>query len=401
MKYTISSYYISSLIIIINIIFLYNTFSNINNNSQIHIIPSVPNINSKAYILIDYYSGKILAEKKADQRHEPASLTKMMTSYVIGQEIKSGKISMNDIVTINENAWATGNPIFKGSSLMFLTPGDHVSVSQLIRGINLQSGNDACVAMAEYIAGDEDNFVKLMNEYARYLKLKNTHFITVHGLDAIGQYSSAHDMALIGKALIHDIPEQYSIYKEKEFTFNKIKQLNRNNLLWDKSLNVDGIKTGNTNAAGYNLVASATKNNMRLISVILGSHSSKERDIESKKLLHWGFRFFETIKLLKSDIEFIYKPVWFANNNKVKLGIKNDLYLTIPRNYIKHLKITYILNNTKLQAPLEKNQIVGTINIQLDGKIIEQHSLIVLTSVNEGGFFSKKLDSIKLFFNSN
>ena len=247
-------------------------------------IPAAPAIDAEAYILIDYNSGKVLAESNADQRRDPASLTKMMTSYVIGQAIKSGKIGANDIVTVGNDAWATGNPVFKGSSLMFLKPGDRVSVSQLTRGINLQSGNDACVAMADYIAGDQTNFVQLMNGYVNKLGLKNTHFETVHGLDAEGQYSSARDMALIGQALVRDVPEEYAIYKEKEFTFNNIRQINRNGLLWDKSLAVDGIKTGHTNAAGFNLVASATDGDMRLISVVMGGKSSKGRDAESKKL---------------------------------------------------------------------------------------------------------------------
>ncbi|MDR5616721.1 D-alanyl-D-alanine carboxypeptidase DacA [Arsenophonus sp.] len=398
MKYAIFSRSIGSLILNISLIFSSTLFANSNNAMQINVIPSAPNIDAEAYILIDYYSGKVLAEKNADQRRDPASLTKMMTSYIIGQTIKAGKISMNDIVTIDENAWATGNPVFKGSSLMFLKPGDRVSVSQLIRGINLQSGNDACVAMAEYVAGDEASFVKLMNNNVQHLGLKNTHFLTVHGLDADGQYSSAHDMALIGQALIRDVPEEYAIYKEKEFTFNKIRQLNRNGLLWDKSLNVDGIKTGHTAAAGYNLVASATEGNMRLISVVLGGHSSKGRDTESKKLLTWGFRFFETVKPLEGGVEFASQPVWFANTDQVKLGIENDLYLTIPRGRMKDLKASYTLNNTELQAPLAKNQVVGTINLQLDNKIIEQRPLVVLKEVDEGGFFSNILDYIKLFF---
>lgn len=398
MNYAIFSRSIGSLILITSLIFSSTLLANSNNPMQINMIPSAPNIDAEAYILIDYYSGKVLAEKNADQRRDPASLTKMMTSYIIGQTIKAGKISMNDIVTIDENAWATGNPVFKGSSLMFLKPGDRVSVSQLIRGINLQSGNDACVAMAEYVAGDEASFVKLMNDNVQRLGLKNTHFLTVHGLDADGQYSSARDMALIGQALIRDVPEEYAIYKEKEFTFNKIRQLNRNGLLWDKSLNVDGIKTGHTSAAGYNLVASATEGNMRLISVVLGGHSSKGRDAESKKLLTWGFRFFETVNPLQGGMEFASQPVWFANNDQVKLGIENDLYLTIPRGRMKDLKASYILNNTELQAPLAKNQVVGTINLQLDGKIIEQRPLVVLKEVDEGGFFSKILDYIKLFF---
>lgn len=198
-------------------------------------IPGVPQIDAESYILIDYNSGKVLAESNADARRDPASLTKMMTSYVIGQALKAGKIGQDDLVTVGQDAWATGNPVFKGSSLMFLKPGDRVPVSKLTRGINLQSGNDACVAMADYVAGSQDSFVNLMNNYVQQLGLKNTHFKTVHGLDADGQFSSARDMALIGQALIRDVPDEYAIYKEKEFTFNNIRQVNRNGLLWDKA----------------------------------------------------------------------------------------------------------------------------------------------------------------------
>lgn len=361
-------------------------------------IPAAPTIDAEAYILIDYNSGKVLAESNADQRRDPASLTKMMTSYVIGQAIKSGKIGENDIVTVGNDAWATGNPVFKGSSLMFLKPGDRVSVSQLTRGINLQSGNDACVAMADYIAGDQANFVQLMNGYVNKLGLKNTYFQTVHGLDAEGQYSSARDMALIGQALVRDVPEEYAIYKEKEFTFNNIRQTNRNGLLWDKSLAVDGIKTGHTNAAGYNLVASATEGDMRLISVVMGGKSSKGRDAESKKLLTYGFRFYETVKPLQANVDFASVPVWFGDENEVKLGVTEDLYLTIPRGRLKDLKASYELSTTELEAPLTKGQQVGTISFQLDGKIIEQHPLAVLKDVEEGGFFSRLIDYIKLLF---
>ncbi len=361
-------------------------------------IPGVPQIDAASYILIDYDSGKVLAEMNADTRRDPASLTKMMTSYVIGQAIKSGKIKEDDIVTVGKDAWATGNPVFKGSSLMFLKPGDQVSVLQLTRGINLQSGNDACVAMADYVAGSQDAFVKLMNNYTHALGLKNTTFQTVHGLDAEGQYSSARDMALIGQALIRDVPQEYAIYKEKEFTFNNIRQTNRNGLLWDTSLNVDGIKTGHTDAAGYNLVASATEGQMRLISVVMGGRTFKGRESESKKLLTWGFRFFETVAPLKAGKEFASEPVWFGDTDRVQLGVEKDAFLTIPRGRVKDLKASYVLSNTELHAPLTKNQVVGTINFQLDGKVVEQRPLVVLNQVEEGGFFSRIIDFIKLKF---
>ena len=361
-------------------------------------IPGVPQIDAESYILIDYNSGKVLAEQNADARRDPASLTKMMTSYVIGQAMKAGKFKETDLVTIGNDAWATGNPVFKGSSLMFLKPGMQVPVSQLIRGINLQSGNDACVAMADFAAGSQDAFVGLMNSYVSALGLKNSHFQTVHGLDAEGQYSSARDMALIGQALIRDVPNEYSIYKEKEFTFNGIRQTNRNGLLWDNSLNVDGIKTGHTDKAGYNLVASATEGQMRLISAVMGGRTFKGRETESKKLLTWGFRFFETVNPLKAGKEFASEPVWFGDNDRASLGVDKDLYLTIPRGRMKDLKASYVLNTTELHAPLQKNQVVGTINFQLDGKTIDQRPLVVLEEITEGNFFGKIIDYIKLMF---
>ncbi|HEY0207805.1 D-alanyl-D-alanine carboxypeptidase DacA [Acerihabitans sp.] len=361
-------------------------------------IPGVPQIDAETYILIDYNSGKVLAEQNADTRRDPASLTKMMTSYVIGQAIKSGKITPNDIITVNKDAWATGNPVFKGSSLMFLKPGDRVPVSQLNRGIILQSGNDACVAMADYVAGSQDAFVGLMNNYVKALGLQNTQFETVHGLDAPGQYSSARDMALIGKALIRDVPEEYATYKEREFTFNNIRQMNRNGLLWDTGLNVDGIKTGHTDSAGFNLVASATDGPMRLISAVMGGHSPKGRESETRKLLTWGFRFFETVAPLKGGKEFAAEPVWFGDTDSVKLGVETDAYLTIPRGRMKDLKASYTLNQKELHAPLAKGQQVGTINFQLDGKTIDQHPLVVLNQVQEGNIFSRLVDYIKLMF---
>ncbi|WP_165716015.1 D-alanyl-D-alanine carboxypeptidase DacA [Enterobacter hormaechei] len=361
-------------------------------------IPGVPQIDAESYILIDYNSGKVLAEQNADARRDPASLTKMMTSYVIGQAMKAGKFKETDLVTIGNDAWATGNPVFKGSSLMFLKPGMQVPVSQLIRGINLQSGNDACVAMADFAAGSQDAFVGLMNSYVSALGLKNSHFQTVHGLDAEGQYSSARDMALIGQALIRDVPNEYSIYKEKEFTFNGIRQTNRNGLLWDNSLNVDGIKTGHTDKAGYNLVASATEGQMRLISAVMGGRTFKGRETESKKLLTWGFRFFETVNPLKAGKEFASEPVWFGDNDRASLGVDKDLYLTIPRGRMKDLKASYVLNTTELHAPLQKNQVVGTINFQLDGKTIDQRPLVVLEEIPEGNFFGEIIDYIKLMF---
>lgn len=362
------------------------------------VIPAVPQIDAESYILMDYNSGKVLAEMNADTRRDPASLTKMMTSYVIGQSVKAGKISLDDNVTISKEAWATGNPVFKGSSLMFLQAGTQVKVADLNRGIIIQSGNDACVAMAEHVAGSQDAFVNIMNNYVQALGLKNTHFETVHGLDAPGQYSSARDMALLGQALIRDVPDEYSVYKEKEFYFNNIKQQNRNGLLWDTGLNVDGIKTGHTSAAGYNLVASATEGNTRLISVVMGGRTLKGREAESKKLLTWGFRFFETVTPLQAGKEFASEPVWFGDVDRVQLGIDKNAALTIPRGRLNDLKASYTLTDPEINAPLTKGQVVGTINFQLDGKTIEQRPLVVLNDVQEGGFFSRMVDHVKLMF---
>ncbi len=361
-------------------------------------IPGVPQIDAESYILIDYNSGKVLAEQNADARRDPASLTKMMTSYVIGQAMKAGKFKETDLVTIGNDAWATGNPVFKGSSLMFLKPGMQVPVSQLIRGINLQSGNDACVAMADFAAGSQDAFVGLMNSYVSALGLKNSHFQTVHGLDADGQYSSARDMALIGQALIRDVPNEYTIYKEKEFTFNGIRQTNRNGLLWDNSLNVDGIKTGHTDKAGYNLVASATEGQMRLISAVMGGRTFKGRETESKKLLTWGFRFFETVTPIKPDATFVSQRVWFGDKSEVKLGAGDSGSVTIPRGQLKNLKASYTLTEKQLTAPLKKGQVVGSIDFQLNGKSIEQRPLIVMEAVEEGGFFGRMWDYVLMKF---
>ena len=361
--------------------------------------PAAPGIDAKAWILIDYASGKVLTESSADQRLDPASLTKMMTSYVVGQAIKAGKIKPDDLVTVGQDAWATGNPKLRGSSLMFLKPGDRIPVHELNKGIVIQSGNDACIALADYVAGSQDSFIGLMNNYVKALGLQNTHFMTVHGLDAEGQYSTARDMALIAQALIRDVPEEYALNKEKEFTFNNIRQINRNRLLWSTNLKVDGVKTGHTSGAGNNLVASATEGDMRLISVVLGTASDAIRFRESEKLLTWGFRFFETVTPIKADAPFAQQRVWFGDKNQVNLGVAKDAALTIPKGQMKNLKASFKLTTPQLEAPLKKNQVVGTIDFQLDGNTIEQRPLVVLQDVPEGGFFSRMIDFVMMKFN--
>lgn len=362
--------------------------------------PAPPQVEAKAWILMDYASGKVLAEGNADDRLDPASLTKMMTSYVVGQALKSGKIKRDDMVTIGQDAWATGNPKLKGSSLMFLKPGDRIPVSELNKGIVIQSGNDACIALADYVAGSQDAFIGLMNNYVKAFGLKNTHFMTVHGLDAEGQYSTARDMALIGQALIRDVPEEYALNKEKEFTFNHIRQMNRNRLLWSTNLQVDGIKTGHTSGAGNNLVASATENDMRLISVVLGTATDAARFRESEKLLTWGFRFFETVTPIKADKPFAQQRVWFGDRKEVNLGVEKDAALTLPKGQMKNLKASYTLTTPQLEAPLKKNQVVGTIDFQLNGKTIEQRPLVVMEEVPEGNFFSRIVDFVLMQFHS-
>lgn len=356
--------------------------------------PAAPQIDAKAWILMDYNSGKVLTEYKADDRLDPASLTKMMASYVIGQALKSGKINKDDMVTVGKDAWATGNPVLQGSSLMFLKPGDRIPVSELNKGIIIQSGNDASIALADYVAGSQDSFVGLMNNYVKALGLQNTHFKTVHGLDSDGQYSTARDMALIGQALIRDVPDEYAIHKEKEFTFNKIRQYNRNRLLWSTNLQVDGIKTGHTSGAGNNLVASAVDGDQRLISVVLGTATDAIRMRESEKLLTWGFRFYETVTPIKAGKPFATQRVWYGEQSEVNLGVAKDAAITVPKGQMKNLKASFTLTQPQLTAPLATNQVVGTIDFQLDGKSIDQRPLVVLDEVKEAGFFGRIWDFI-------
>jgi D-alanyl-D-alanine carboxypeptidase (penicillin-binding protein 5/6) len=360
--------------------------------------PEAPPVDAKAWILMDYASGKVLSEGNADDKLDPASLTKIMTSYVVGQAIKANKIKMTDMVTIGKDAWATGNPALRGSSVMFLKPGDQVSVENLNKGVIIQSGNDACIALADYVAGSQDSFISLMNSYSQKLGLTNTTFKTVHGLDAPGQFSTARDMALLTKAMIHDVPDEYAIHKEKEFTFNNIKQPNRNRLLWNNSLGADGVKTGTTAGAGYNLVSSAKQGDMRLIAVVLGTKTDRIRFNESEKLLTWGFRFYETVTPIKPDATFIEQRVWYGDSSQAKLGAGDAGSITLPRGQLKNLKASYSLNEPQLTAPLTKGQVVGTIDFKLNDKTIEQRPLIVMEAVNEGGFFNRMVDFVLMKF---
>ena len=355
---------------------------------------AIPEINAQTYILMDYNSGAVLSSLNPDQRQYPASLTKMMTSYVIGEALKQGKIHNEDMVTIGESAWGRN---FPDSSKMFLNLNQQVSVGDLNKGIIIVSGNDACVAVAEHISGTVANFVDTMNKYVQQFGLKNTNFTTPHGLDDPNQYSTARDMAIIGAHIIRDLPEEYKIYAEKDFTFNKIKQPNRNGLLWDKTINVDGMKTGHTSQAGYNLVASATSpNNMRLISVVMGVPTYKGREVESKKLLQWGFANFETLKTYKANEEISKQSVYYGDKGEVKVGVLQDGFITVPKGKQADLKARYELDNKYLQAPLAKGQVVGKIVYQLDGKDVATVSLQALEDVQEGSFLGKGWDWLVL-----
>lgn len=361
-------------------------------------MPAAPAVDAKAWILMDYASGKVLSEGNADEKLDPASLTKIMTSYVVGQALKANKIKLTDMVTIGKDAWATGNPALRGSSVMFLKPGMQVSVEDLNKGVIIQSGNDACIALADYVAGSQDSFINLMNGYAQKLGLSNTTFKTVHGLDAPGQFSTARDMALLTKASIRDVPDEYAVNKEKEFTFNKIRQQNRNRLLWNASLNADGVKTGTTAGAGYNLVSSAKQGDMRLIAVVLGTKTDRIRFSESEKLLTWGFRFFETVTPIKPNAAFVEQRVWYGDSSEVKLGAGDAGSITLPKGQLKNLKASYTLSEPQLTAPLTKGQVVGTIDFKLNDKTIEQRPLIVMEAVNEGGIFSRMMDFVLMKF---
>lgn len=369
------------------------TFTSTANASPV-VIPDAPQIAAKGFVLMDYHSGKVLAQKEMNTKLSPASLTKMMTSYVIGQELKRGNISNDDDVTISRNAWAKN---FPESSKMFIEVGTTVKVRDLNQGIIVQSGNDACVAMAEHIAGSEDAFVDLMNAWGSSLGMKDTHFANVHGLDNADLYTTPYDMALLGQALIRDVPNEYKIYSEKKFTYNGITQYNRNGLLWDKSMNVDGIKTGHTTNAGFNLVSSATEGKMRLVAVVMGTKDMNARKSESKKLLSYGFRFFETVEPHKAGETFVNEKVWMGDKSTVALGVGEDTYVTLPRGQAKDLTASFVLEK-ELKAPIQKGEKVGTLYYQVNGEDVAQRPLLALDNVEEGSMFSRLWDYIVLLF---
>ncbi|ANJ98877.1 serine-type D-Ala-D-Ala carboxypeptidase DacD [Serratia plymuthica] len=355
-----------------------------------------PAIDAASYVLMDYTTGQVLAENNADERRNPASLTKLMTGLVIDHALDQHKIGLDDVVTVGKDAWAQGNPVFKGSSLMFLKPGDRVTVRDLSRGIIIDSGNDACVAMADYVAGSQAAFVKLMNEKSTQLGLQNTHFETVHGLDAPGQFTTAGDLAVISRAIIMSEPAEYHMYSEKSLSWNGITQQNRNGLLWDKNLRVDGLKTGHTASAGFNIIASATEGDRRLIAVVMGGKSAKGREDQARKLLTWGLRDFATVHLFSAGQTLGQEKVWYGDRHLVPVGSEQDQYLSLPKREADKLKTQYVIKPSRLEAPLAQGQSIGEIRISDNGKLLKTLPLVALQPVNDGGMFSRLMDYAKL-----
>lgn len=348
-----------------------------------------PAIQAGSWVLMDYTTGQILTAGNEHQQRNPASLTKLMTGYVVDRAIDSHRIKPDDMVTIGKDAWAKGNPVFNGSSLMFLKPGDRLTVRDLSRGLIVDSGNDACVALADYVAGGQPQFVKLMNSYVDKLGLKDTHFETVHGLDAPGQHSSAYDLAVLSRAIIHGEPDFYHMYSEKSLTWNGITQNNRNGLLWDKTMNVDGLKTGHTSGAGFNLIASAVDGERRLIAVVMGADSPKGREEQARKLLRWGQQNFDTVQILHDGKQVGSERIWYGNKEKVSLGTNQDFWLALPKAEVQNIKAKYVLDKKELDAPLAVNQRVGEIELYDRDKIVARWPLVALESVEKGGMFSR------------
>jgi D-alanyl-D-alanine carboxypeptidase (penicillin-binding protein 5/6) len=359
----------------------------LNAQSAIFITPKAPSINAAAYVVLDYNSGSIIASNNVDAKRAPASLTKLMTAYVVFQLIKDGRANLDDDVKISEKAWKTGG------SKSFIEVGKTIKLETLLKGMIIQSGNDAAVALAEHIAGTEGTFTAYMNEYAQELGMLNTRFENASGLDYQDQHTSAADMAILAAATIRDFPEFYPWYKQKEFTYHDIKQRNRNKLLWSDNT-VDGLKTGFTKKAGYNLVASANRMDMRLVSVVLGSGSTASRTEQTQKILDYGFRFFETIKISDVSKEV---PISKSTNDTINVGLSGETYLTLARGQFK-LSQQAIALNGELSAPIKQGDSVGHLMITFQGETLTKLPLIALEDAQEAGFFSRMIDNIKSIF---
>lgn len=356
------------------------------------IIPAPPALAAKSYILMDYLSNHVLAEQDVDQRVEPASLTKMMTVYVVDQAIRSKKLTLSDLVHVSERAWRTQG------SRMFIDLNSKVSVDDLLKGIIIQSGNDASVAMAEHIAGTESAFAELMNFYAKHLGMTNTHFVNATGLPDPNHYTTARDMAFLAKALIRDFPETYKMYAQREFMYKNIRQTNRNRLLWRSDF-VDGIKTGHTESAGFCLVASGQKEGMRLISVVMGAKSDSARIDETNKLLSYGFQFYETRKLYPANQAIKKVRLWMGKEKELELGVSEDLYVMIGRGQYDQLKVS-IQTEKDIKAPIQAGNVLGTISVQLHDKTITERPIVALKEAPAANIFSRLLDRASLLFYS-
>ncbi|CAH1541151.1 D-alanyl-D-alanine carboxypeptidase DacC [Vibrio jasicida] len=360
------------------------------------VTPNPPQLQAKGYVLMDFQSGAIIAEQNARAGLAPASLTKLMTAYVVGQEIKTGRLQWDDKVTVSENAWSAK---FPDSSKMFIQPKDEITVANLMRGVIIQSGNDACVALAEHVAGSEGAFVALMNGWADKLSLNDTYFVNSHGLDSEGIQTSPNDMATLMQSIINDVPEVYALYSEKVFKWNKITQYNRNKLLWDKSMDVDGGKTGYTSNAGYSLVSSAKQGKMRLISVVMGTPSKQSRISQSKNLLSYGFRFYDTKQVAKQGEVQASAKVWKGDVSEIDLGFAQDAYLTLPRSLTAGLDKSLVVNEP-LIAPIAKGDVVGKVVWKSDDKTVASYPLVSNKTVEEGSWIGKLWDSLVLWVKS-
>jgi D-alanyl-D-alanine carboxypeptidase (penicillin-binding protein 5/6) len=354
------------------------------------LIPAAPEIGAKAHILVDFNSGRVLAENNADERLEPASLTKIMTAYVVFRELAKGNLKLTDMVTVSEKAWRTEG------SRMFAQVGAQIPVEDLLKGMIVQSGNDASVALAEHVAGDEAVFAQMMNQNAERLGMKNTHFKNSMGLPDPEHYTTARDLSILTRAMIEEFPEYYKWHSIKEFLFNNIKQTNRNRLLW-RDPTVDGVKTGHTQGAGFCLVTSAVREGMRMIAVVLGTKSDNERANANQALLNYGFRFFETRPLYKANEKLSEARVWKGDSTELPLGLSKDFYVTFPRGQYQSLKASMEVNNL-ITAPVQQGDKLGTVKVALNDQIVGQTDLVALNAVQEGGIFRRSFDSLLLLW---
>jgi len=358
------------------------------------LVPSPPAINADSYLLIDFDTGEVLVEHNADVQLPPASLTKLMTAYILAQEVELGRLSLDDLVPVSRNAWSQ-NPVFNGSSLMWIEPGKPVTVAELERGIVISSGNDATVAIAEHIAGSEAAFVDLMNRYAEDMGLTGTHFENSHGLPHPDHLATARDLAATAVAAIRDHPERYAVYKEQSYTYNDITQYNRNHLLREDA-SVDGLKTGYTSVAGYGLVASAKRDDMRLVSVVMGSSSTASRKSETRSLLNYGFRFYETIRPLVDQETLTVSRVWKGQVKEASLGVITGPVLTLPRSSADMTPVVEV--DAPLVAPLQVGDVVGRVVLTRAGESVAEVPLEVLVAVEPAGFFARLWDAVLLWF---